>query len=601
LLSSDSCETPNSLEKNGNGRVVVEPNFLALGIGRMPTAPRKPPLGQKKQSFGVSGGPKALRGSGGWQTEFKKSEEHRRIFRIWSEDIMTEKSDEQHPDESTPEAHDFARLRAIFQSISGALVIEDQNRKIVLANQAFSDLFALGAPDDLVGLDCSGAAVAVAPMFDDSVDFVNRIDALLSNKEQALNDELVLKDGRVFERDFVPFFVGGNYSGHLWHYRDITERKKVSLKIQEGDAYLAAITAGALDAIVSVDENGFVQEWNAAAEDLFGWSRQEASGKALTDLFIPATHREAHSRGMARLAGGGQPRVMGQRVELEAQKKEGTIFPCELSLIKTVRGEKVRYTGFIRDISLEVARRRELAGRAEMLEEMTKSQKQQMAMISHDVRSPLHAIMARIDLALMDGFQLEEELVEGVRSAVMHIAGMLDEMLEGAKNEEAGAEEGVSTFDLAMLLRECVVEKMPPASKKGLKIIHQIPEENWWVRSSKASIRRIIENLLDNSIKYTDAGQVEASLQIKRDDRSRIVIEVRDTGQGMSADEWRNFAKPYTQADHGSTGLVLGLAIVDKLVRRLDATIVHQNVPGGGTSIQVEVPLTRLSKSKSRP
>jgi PAS domain S-box-containing protein len=489
---------------------------------------------------------------------------------------------------------DSNRLKGIIHSIKGALVIEDAARKIVLANQAFSDLFGLPAPDDLIGMDCSGAAEAAATMFEDPEKFVIRINALLAAREEALDDILQMTTGRVLERDYVPFFVDGTYAGHLWHYRDITERKETELSLKDRDLHLAAITAGALDAIVTVQEDGTVQEWNPAAEALFGWTKEDAQGQLLTDLFIPEIHRDAHTKGMARLAAGEKPRVMGQRVELKAQKKDGTLFPCELSLIKTMRGSVVTFTGFIRDISADVSRRIELAGRAEILAEKTKSQRQHMAMISHDVRSPLHAIMGRLDLALLDGVELPQDLVEGVRTAVMHIADMLDELLEDAKLVQSNKERDESAFDLAMLVRECVFEKAGAAAEKGLKVSHGIPEGNWWIRSSKSALRRIIENLLSNAIKYTDSGQIEASVRMEGAPKNSIAIQVRDTGRGMSEEDWGRFANAYEQADPDSDGVGLGLAIVHDLVQRMGGTLAHQSVPTGGSLITVTVPIDRL-------
>lgn len=86
--------------------------------------------------------------------------------------------------------------------------MEDENRKIVLANQLFCDMFAIPVPpDQLTGMDCSGSAEQSKILFKDPDAFVARIDKLLADKQLVTGDELELADGRVLVRDFVPIHI----------------------------------------------------------------------------------------------------------------------------------------------------------------------------------------------------------------------------------------------------------------------------------------------------------------------------------------------------------------------------------------------------------
>ncbi len=107
----------------------------------------------------------------------------------------------------------------------------------------------------------------------------------------------------------------------------------------------------ALDAIVAMDADGNVVEWNAAAEATFGYTRDEAIGQRMGELIVPVSLRDAHSKGLARYLETGEPRVMGRRVELPAIRKDGTEFPVELTITKVGLPGPPIFMGHVRDIS----------------------------------------------------------------------------------------------------------------------------------------------------------------------------------------------------------------------------------------------------------
>lgn len=117
------------------------------------------------------------------------------------------------------------RLRALIENLKSAILVEDEARRIVLVNQEFCEMFGVDAdPDSLVGTECADAAEQSKPMFLEPEAMVARIDALLEAREVCTGDELRHVDGRVFERDFIPVFDGDVHIGHMWHFRDVTER-----------------------------------------------------------------------------------------------------------------------------------------------------------------------------------------------------------------------------------------------------------------------------------------------------------------------------------------------------------------------------------------
>src|SRR5207237_406038 len=103
--------------------------------------------------------------------------------------------------------------------------------------------------------------------------------------------------------------------------------------IRESEARKAAIVAGSLDAIVTIDGGGAVVEFNPAAERMFGYSAVEAVGRLLGDLIVPPALRTAHRRGIQAFIAGGAGKLVGRRVEITAMRADGTEFPAELAIV----------------------------------------------------------------------------------------------------------------------------------------------------------------------------------------------------------------------------------------------------------------------------
>jgi PAS domain S-box-containing protein len=118
------------------------------------------------------------------------------------------------------------------------------------------------------------------------------------------------------------------------------------------DAMLASVFAASLDCIVVIDEQGIVLEFNPSAEAAFGYARDQAIGSPISELIIPPQHRKSHNRGMARYVAGGEPRVVGRRVNVEAMRSDGSIFPAELALTEARMpcGRRI-FTASVRDLT----------------------------------------------------------------------------------------------------------------------------------------------------------------------------------------------------------------------------------------------------------
>ena len=128
---------------------------------------------------------------------------------------------------------------------------------------------------------------------------------------------------------------------------DLTDWQRSEAALAQSEAIQAAVIDVALDSVIVINAHGLVVEWNRAAETTFGWSRAEAVGQELAELIIPPEARGAHRNA---LATEGESRILGQRLELTALRRDGEEFPVEITIVP-VEGERLLYAGYLRDIT----------------------------------------------------------------------------------------------------------------------------------------------------------------------------------------------------------------------------------------------------------
>lgn len=150
----------------------------------------------------------------------------------------------------------------------------------------------------------------------------------------------------------------GAFGAQLGQFIDRLRAESEARAIQ---ARRGAILASAFDCIVSMDSEGKVIEFNAAAEETFGYTRDEAIGQELADLIIPPDLRLAHKTGLHRFLTTGEERLLGKRIEITATKRSGELFPVELAIMPVEIGGDVLFTGTIRDITQQKRTETEIA------------------------------------------------------------------------------------------------------------------------------------------------------------------------------------------------------------------------------------------------
>lgn len=240
-----------------------------------------------------------------------------------------------------------------------------------------------------------------------------------------------------------------------------------------------------------------------------------------------------------------------------------------------------------REIDERRAIEKELLLAKEAAEEANKGKTRFLAAASHDLLQPLNASRIFLSLLLESGLTARAtHLAESADRAFGSVEQLLEALLDISRFETRSVETNVTDFDLSELFETLVAESAPGAERKDLKL-HARPTQ-LWVRSDKALLRRIIQNLLSNAVRYTNKGGV---LLAARRRKGKIIVEVYDTGIGVPEDKqkliFEEFKRLHATAGNDTKAMGLGLAIVDRIANLLEHSIGMRSVLGQGSCFHV--------------
>ena len=175
------------------------------------------------------------------------------------------------------------RLSYLTNFISNGILLEDENRNIVLANQLFCDMFKIEVePELLPGVDCNKLFKKSTYLFKNPEEFGIRIDELLKNKIKVVGEELILKDGRILKIDFVPIYVESEYNGQLWKFSDVTTGNEIKQELKR----LSMVASANENGVLFCNAAGIVSWINESFSKLTGYSMQDVIGKKAVELCI---------------------------------------------------------------------------------------------------------------------------------------------------------------------------------------------------------------------------------------------------------------------------------------------------------------------------
>lgn len=379
-----------------------------------------------------------------------------------------------------------------------------------------------------------------------------------------------------------------------WMYRRSrildSERSKAA-------ANMEAMVSSSLDAILVMDKQGRIQGFNGAAEAIFGYSHEEALGQALEDLIIPPHLREAHRAGMARYLKTGIPKVAGQgRVQLEAQRRSGEIFPIEVSVSISRSQADLMFVGYIRDISDRIAAEEELRRARDDALAGERAKADLLTVMSHEMRTPLTGVLGAIDLIRGTGPTPEQNRYLNA----MQVSGELllhhvNDVLQLSSLEAGMSPEALRPFDLRELLGSLVESQQANARKRGnvLTLNYNVSGVSMVVGRPRA-LQQSLLNLIGNAIKFTEDGAVLVDV-LHGTSPDQIEFHVSDTGQGIAQDDLVRIFEDFITLDASfgrrSEGTGLGLAITRRMTEAMGGTITCESELGEGSLFSLILPL----------
>jgi PAS domain S-box-containing protein len=236
-------------------------------------------------------------------------------------------------------------------------------------------------------------------------------------------------------------------------------------------------------------------------------------------------------------------------------------------------------------------------------EAANKAKSQFLASMSHELRTPLNAIlgfssMMRHDPCLTDRLR---EHIDIINRSGEHLLTLINDVLEIAKIEAGRIQLEVTAFDLGSMVRDVCDMMQVRAHDKGLQLLlDQNSEFPRYIKGDEARLRQILVNLVGNAVKFTEQGGVTIRLGVKNNARAHLLIEVEDSGSGISEADLKRLFEPFVQLAEGVAqgGTGLGLSITRQFVQLMDGKIVVESHLGEGSLFRVDLPLELASAAE---
>jgi PAS domain S-box-containing protein len=340
-----------------------------------------------------------------------------------------------------------------------------------------------------------------------------------------------------------------------------------------------------------IDANGTVQEYNPACEQLFGYRASEVIGKNV-NMLMPPPYREEHDEYLHRYRTTGNKRIIGIGREVKGRRKDGTTFPMELSVGEARPGGKQVFVGIIRDITAHKSAEQSLRIAKEQAESASHAKSQFLANMSHEIRTPMNAVLGYTQLIENDP-KLPENYrrpLRAIHSAGNHLISLIDDILDLSKIEAGAMELDTRDFGLDDLTEDISEMFAIRCEQKGLLWQADVRIGERAVHADDRKLRQILINLLGNSVKFTDRGQV--ALAVEQSGR-RYTFSVSDTGPGINQEAQQRIFEPFQQAEEGDAkgGTGLGLAITRRHIELMGGLISLESTPGEGSCFRFELEL----------
>ena len=351
-------------------------------------------------------------------------------------------------------------------------------------------------------------------------------------------------------------------------------------------------------AILILDPAGRIEFCNDVGSRLLGLPRDRLAGRDLRD-FLRVAGGDARDSGIDASFTGGE----AWQGEASCLRAAGDAFPVRggLSPVRNRDGRIVSFVAVFDDISELRRREDELREATEQAQAADRAKGEFLATMSHEVRTPLNAVVGFAGL-LLESSPLNEtqrDQLLAIRASADSLVRLTSDILDFARIEAGTARIDPAPCDPRECVEEAVDLHAAAAAQKGLEIFHRVsPGVPASIITDEGRLRQVLVNLVGNAVKFTEQGEIEVLVSLPPERPGggglRLEFAVRDTGPGIAAEDQPRLFRPFTQLEatslrrHGGAGL--GLAISRNLLEMLGGDIRVESRPGDGATFRFSIP-----------
>lgn len=359
-------------------------------------------------------------------------------------------------------------------------------------------------------------------------------------------------------------------------------------KPDTSESFFRNLLETAPDAMIIVDSSGDITVVNSQVERMFGYLREELLGEQI-EILLPENTRRSHVNNRAGYSSDPHVRPMGRAMDLVGRRKDGSLFPVEISLSPVSTDSGMFVSSVIRDVTERKKLEHEIIEARHSAERANKANSAFLAAASHDLRQPVQA------LSLLNGAlrrtvddSIALEMIDAQQQSLDTMTNLLNSLLDISRLDAGAIEPQLEVFSLQRLIDRLLADFGRQAMQKGLNLI--AADSDIFVESDPNLLGEILQNFVSNAVRYTHRGSVEIHCERMGSD---VRIRVSDTGVGIDAahlkvifDEFRQIKEP----GQNNEGFGLGLAIVHRLSDLLGLDTGVSSEPGIGSEFSICLP-----------
>ena len=490
--------------------------------------------------------------------------------------------------------------RALINSVSDIIFETDENGKILFLNETWKRIAGQETETAL------GSHLFSMMLAADRGKYRDMFEELVRGERQAFRIETYLDFGtgimKPVEIAFSMLRMAEDKSMRIvGTITDIEKRRKAELALRETEYRFRSMFENAINGFYQSSPDGRYISVNPAMAEILGYSSAEDLMESVYSISQQLYVRPEESKQFV------QKLLFEGRitnVEIEMFRKDGKkIWVMENArIVRNDRGGIYCYEGSVTDITERKAAEEAMRNARLMAEMSSRSRMEFLANMSHELRTPLNAIIGFSEIIkdeIMGQLSVPayKEYARDIYDSGNYLLKVISEILEVSKIESGNRELNVSNFHLSKALKSCMTIMSTRVEESQVKVNLEIPDTLPQLMAEELGFKQIMLNLIGNAIKFTKkGGQVTVSAMIGRD--GDMIIDVKDTGIGMTADEITKAMQPFSKIDNNfstmKAGTGLGLTIVDSLVRLHGGEFRLLSEKGVGTTARIIMPAYRV-------